>query len=101
MSHVDKKKCRSRGLDEPTRGEFLATLTGPALAAYKQRYRNFLALRRRNRQSDSFCGDGVLNGRYFSNHGFVRQKEDVGPMAKIDLKLDNLDAIDAIEQEDI
>jgi len=84
----------SDGDDGLSRGELLATLTGPALAAYKQRYRNFLALRRRNRQSDSFCGDGVLNGRYFSNHGFVRQKEDVGPIAKIDLKIDKADKLE-------
>ena len=56
-----------------------------------QRDRNLVRYRAEQRESDLYCGDGVTRGRVFSNHGFRKQPELLGPVATSDLDMETDD----------
>ncbi len=53
-----------------------------------QREKNLINFRAEMRLRDAYCGDGVASGRYFSNHGFRKQPEPLGPVATSDLDME-------------
>ena len=66
----------------------LLSLAQSLSPAQLHRWNNLLAFRREMRERDSFCGDGVAFGRYYSRHGFQNRPGPLGPVARADLEID-------------